>query len=253
MIAGPELFTETTAAFDVIDPLVAVIFVVPIATPVTTPVLELIVANAGADEAYANDPPEMKRAFASLPRASIEIVPVTATMAVGGDRSMLASTCDTFSVAPPVIPCADAWMDVMPFAADSARALVVVVESMRATEAFVEAHVNVIPLITFSSVSRATARYMRRLPSDGIVNTSGAGAFSESNETSIRVIGVSTVRFDTPTVEPLVARICAEPMDTALTAPVVAFTVATAGAVDDQARVGCAAIATPLPSTADAV
>ena len=47
IVDGPELLTDTTAVFEVIEPLVAVMFVVPFATPVTTPVVELIVATLG--------------------------------------------------------------------------------------------------------------------------------------------------------------------------------------------------------------
>src|SRR5258708_25411175 len=49
-IAGPLLFTVTTAAFDVIEPLCAVTFVVPFATPVTRPVEEFTVAMDGPDD-----------------------------------------------------------------------------------------------------------------------------------------------------------------------------------------------------------
>src|SRR5450759_2391223 len=144
-------------------------------------------------------------------------------------------------------------MLVMPLAAAVARAWVGVVESIAATEALVEDQVKVTPEITFNSVSRAMARYIRRNPSDVIVKVSGAATTAESKVTSIRVIGVSTATFDTPTVDPLVARICVVPIDSALATPVEALIEATAGCVDDQVKVGCVAIAFPRPSTACAV
>src|ERR1035437_5927604 len=144
-------------------------------------------------------------------------------------------------------------MLVMPLAAAVARALVGVVESIAATEALVEDQVKVTPDITFNSVSRAMARYIRRSPSDVIVKVSGAAAPVESKVTSIRVIGVSTVTVDTPTVDPLVARICVWPLDSALAPPGEAVIEATAGCVDDQVKVGCVAIAFPRPSPAGGV
>ena len=133
-----------------------------------------------------------------------------------------------------------------------APAVVAAGASIAATDGFDELQVNVTPLITLRSVSRAMARYARRRPSAVIVNVSGAAADAESNVTSMRVIGVSTPRLDTPTIAPLVARICVEPIVSALTAPVDALTDATEGAVDVQVKVGCAAMALPRPSTASA-
>ena len=253
MMAGPLLFTLTTEALDVILPDVAVMFDEPIDTPVTTPVVALIVATDGVPDANVKLPPEMYRPLASLPRAIIDVVPVMPTVAVGGVSSTLASTCATVSVALPVTPCAEAWMLVTPLAAAVARPCVGVVESMAATDPFVELQANVMPVIGLSSVSRASARYRRAWPSAVIVKLSGAGAFVESNDTSMRVIGVSTVTCDTPTVDPLVARTCVEPMVTPVATPLAALIDATDGVTDDHANAGCDVMGTLRPSTACAV
>ena len=167
---------------------------------------------------------------------------------------MLRSTCATYSVAAPVTPCALACTLVMPLAAEVAPAVVAAGVSIAATDAFVEFQVNVTPVITLSMVSRATARYARRRPSDVIVKVSGTVAATEpvSIETTIRLMGVCTVSGETPIVVPAVARIWVVPTANAVTAPVDASTDATEGDVDDHAKVGCVAIGLPRPSTAAA-
>jgi len=57
------------------------------------------VAIVVAAEVYVKLPPEMKKPFASLPRASRFVVPLMATVAVAGVNTMLESDCETFSVA----------------------------------------------------------------------------------------------------------------------------------------------------------
>ncbi len=125
--------------------------------------------------------------------------------------------------------------------------------STTATDGFELVHVNVMPVITLLSVSRAMARYGRPLLNAVNVKLSGAGAPVESYVTSMVRIGDLTVRFDTPVALPEVALICVVPIDSAVATPVLAFTDATEGAVDDHANVGCVASATLLPSTACAV
>ena len=142
--------------------------------------------------------------------------------------------------------------DVTPFAAAFARAVTGPTESMMATDPLVEAHENVTPVITASSVSCATARYERVIPRAAIVNTSDAEKPAESRMTAIRVIGVSTLTLATPVTAPAVARICVAPSPSAETRPAVS-TVATAGAVDDQVKDVTPAIGLPSPSTAFAV
>ena len=52
------------------------------------------------------------------------------------------------------------------------------------------------------------------------------------------------VTFDTPVIAPDVALICTAPSDSAVATPL-AFTLAMAGALDDQVKAGCAASGTP--------
>src|SRR5215213_3609049 len=49
MSAGPVVLTVITAAFETMLPAAAVMLVVPLATPVTTPVLAFTVATVGDD------------------------------------------------------------------------------------------------------------------------------------------------------------------------------------------------------------
>jgi hypothetical protein len=104
MMAGTAPPTVTSKPFDVMEALVAVMRVVSLATPVTTPVVALTVATAGFADAKPNEPPGMYRLFASLPRAVRARVPLIAMVAVGllagGVSSMDASTCWTVSEAP---------------------------------------------------------------------------------------------------------------------------------------------------------
>ena len=88
-------------------------FAVPFDTPVTTPLTGSTVATAGTADVNPNQPPEMNRLLASLPRAISATVPLMAMVVGGGllagaSRAMDASTCDTVSCAPGVAvkPCA---------------------------------------------------------------------------------------------------------------------------------------------------
>ena len=67
-------------------------------------------------------------------------------------------TCATVSAAVPVTPWAVARIAVNPLAAAAARAVAVPVESSVATDGFDDDQVKVMPVITTSSVSYATAR-----------------------------------------------------------------------------------------------
>ena len=257
MRAGPPAATVTVRVFDVMAPLLAVMSDVPFETPVTTPLTESTVATAGLADVKTNEPPAIKRLFASLPRATRPTVPVTAIVAVrllaGGLSVMDASTCDTVSSAPgvEVKPCAVARICVRPLAADVALVVSPAFEPSTATDPLVETQVNETPLITASSVSCATARYRRVKPSEVRVKVSVLKAPTVSTTTAIRVIGVITITSATPVIAPDVARICAVPSPKAVTLPP-ASTDATAGAVDVQVNVVTPVTGLPSPSTATA-
>ena len=175
IIAGTAPPIVMIALFEVIVLLVslAVIVALPFATPVTTPVAAFTVAFVGLDEMKWNAlPPEMKNPFASLPRASNAVEPLTAIVAVVGDRSIAASTCCTLRRAVPLNPCAAAETVVNPFAAADTRTVVVPVESIAATEPFDEANVNVMPESKVLLESYANALYERERPSAVIVKVS---------------------------------------------------------------------------------
>ena len=90
------------------------------------------------------------------------------------------------------------------------------------------------------------------MPRDVSVKVSVVVAPTVSTTTAIRVIGVMMFTFATPVTPEVVARICAEPSPRPVTSPVVS-TEATAGAVDDQVKVGLPGSGKPFPSTAAAV
>ena len=157
MTGGTEALTVTGVGADVITPLVAVTVVAPRATPVTTPDAEMV-AVAAPCVAKVNVPPGMKKLFASRRRGVTTAEPFTATTTDVGVISIEVITCATVSAAVPVTPWAMARTAVKPFAAATARAVAVPIESSVATDGLDDVQVNGIPVITTSSVSYATAR-----------------------------------------------------------------------------------------------
>ena len=155
------------------------------------------------------------------------------------------------SKAAPVMPCAEAEIDVEPFAATAARAVVAPVESIAATAALDDPKVNEMPDITLLSVSYAVALYDRVRPSAATVNVSllNIEKPAESRDTTMRVIGVRTFSVATPTVAPDVALTCVEPKPTPVATPAAVIDEMADDAVL-QVNTGCAAKATPSPSTA---
>ncbi len=107
------------------------------------------------------------------------------------------STCATVSWAEPFTPCANATMAVLPFPAAVAVCVVPMLPGTVATPGFELAHVKLMPPITASSVSCATAVYACVLPSASSVT--GVGV------TAMRVIALITVSAALPTIVPAVA------------------------------------------------
>lgn len=134
-------FATVTTVVPLFPSLVAVMFAVPAATPVTTPA-DVTLATAGLSDTHVTTRFVTVAPLASFTVAAMVAVTPVLTLSVAGTLTLATPACETVTVDAPIWPSLVAVIDDVP----GATAVTTPASDTVATAAFADAHVMVRPL-----------------------------------------------------------------------------------------------------------